>query len=153
MGLTLQSSAFNEGSSIPSKYTCDGTNISPPLSWHDEPKSTKSFVLIVDDPDAPVGNWDHWLLFNIPETTHEMSENLSSLPNGALQGKNSWGKSAYGGPCPPDGEHRYFFKLYALDTLLSLSAGATKSQIESGMKGHILADAKLMGRYKKITAS
>lgn len=149
MGLAIKSSAFNEGGSIPSQYTCDGEDISPPLSWQDEPKNTKSFVLIVDDPDAPVGNWVHWILFNIPEAIHELSENLSSLPNGAQFGKNSWEKSTYGGPCPPNGEHRYFFKLYALDTLLNLPAGATKSQIESAMRGHIIATAKLLGKYKR----
>ena len=103
----------------------------------------------MDDPDAPNGIWNHWIVFNIPETTHELAENLISLPNDAQYGKNSWGKSAYGGPCPPDGEHRYYFKLYALDTLLNLSADASKEQIESAMQGHILADTKLMGRYKK----
>lgn len=149
MTLKILSTAFENESSIPSKYTCTGKDISPPLSWKDEPPNTKSFVLIVDDPDAPVGNWDHWIVFNLPNSTHELTENFTTLPSHALYGKNSWGKSAYGGPCPPSGEHRYYFKLYALDTVLNLPAGASKSQIESAMKGHILAEAKLMGRYKK----
>lgn len=149
MEFTIKSAAFNEGGAIPSKYTCDGKDISPPLSWQNTPQGTKSFVLIVDDPDAPAGNWIHWIIFNISETTHELSENLCSLPNGAKQGENSWGKSTYGGPCPPTGEHRYFFKLYALDTLLNLPGGANRSQIESAMQGHILATAKLLGKYKK----
>lgn len=151
MKFKLQSPAFNDGNSIPSKYTCDADNISPPLMWQNEPENTKSFVLIVDDPDAPAGNWDHWIIFNIPITIHELSENLHSLPDGAQYGKNSWGKTSYGGPCPPDGEHRYFFKLYALDTNLNISSNATKSQIISAMDGHIIADAKLMGKYKKIS--
>lgn len=120
MAFILESSAFNNGGSIPSKYTCDDDDISPPLSWRDAPTDTKSFVLIVDDPDAPVGTWDHWLLYNIPAATHELAENLTSAPDGAHGGKNSWGKTTYGGPCPPDREHRYFFKLYALDSKLNL---------------------------------
>jgi Raf kinase inhibitor-like YbhB/YbcL family protein len=147
--LTLQSTAFNDGNSIPVKYTCNGENISPPLSWKDAPQNTKSFVLIANDPDAPSGSWDHWIIFNIPQTTHTLSENLTSLPQGAQYGKNSWEKMAYAGPCPPQGEHRYYFTLYALDTVLNLPAHASKAQIESAMQGHILADTKLMGRYKK----
>lgn len=149
MVFTMQSSAFKENGSIPSKYTCDGNNISPPLSWKESPANTKSFVLIVDDPDAPNGVWDHWIIFNIPSETTELTEN-ASLPKDALYGKNSWGKLAYGSPCPPSGEHRYIFKLYALDTLLNLPSGATKSEIEAAMKNHILATTKLITRYKKI---
>lgn len=149
MGLIIQSSAFNSGNSIPMKYTCDGANIPPPLSWEGEPKNTQSFVLIVDDPDAPAGTWNHWIVFNIPKTTHDFSENLLTLPNGAKYGKNSWEKTAYGGPCPPQGEHRYLFNLYALDTVLNLSANTNKSQIQSAMQGHILATATLIGKYKK----
>ncbi|MDR3492396.1 MAG: YbhB/YbcL family Raf kinase inhibitor-like protein [Gammaproteobacteria bacterium] len=149
MTFTIKSSAFSEGSSIPSIYTCDGDDISPPLSWHDEPANTKSFVLIVDDPDAPIGNWDHWLLYNIPATTHTLNENLTSTPSGANGGKNSWGNTNYGGPCPPDREHRYFFKLYALDCHLDLTSNATKSKIESAMDGHILGTATLMGKYNR----
>ncbi len=149
MSLKLESAAFDNDNSIPIKYTCDGKNISPPLSWRDEPKNTKSFVLIMDDPDAPGGNWDHWIVFNIPQDFHEFSENLSSVPNGAQYGKNSWGKNTYVGPCPPNGEHRYNFKIYALDALLNLPVNADRIQIETAMQGHILADTKLIGRYKK----
>ena len=149
MSFTLQSKAFSDGSSIPTKYTCTAEDISPPLAWEGAPEKTKSFVLIMDDPDAPGGTWDHWIVFNIPETVHAFSENLMLLPEGALQGKNSWGKSVYGGPCPPSGEHRYYFKLYALDNRLNLPEGASKSEVESAMQGHVLADATVMGRYKK----
>lgn len=149
MSLILQSSAFNENGSIPVKYTCDGNNISPPLSWKDSSNNTKSFVLIVDDPDATAGVWDHWIIFNIPDGINELSEN-ASLPDKALYGKNSFGNLGYGGPCPPNGEHRYLFKLYALDTVLSLPSGSTKQAIEAGMMGHILAMSTLTGRYEKI---
>ena len=149
MTFQIQSAAFINDNSIPSKYTCEGSDISPPLSWKNEPENTKSFVLIIDDPDAPKGTWDHLIIFNLPVTTHDLSENISSVPKGALYGKNSWGKSEYNGPCPPVGEHRYYFKLYALDTNLNLSSGASKSQIESAMQNHILAETKLIGRYKK----
>lgn len=151
MAFIIESSAFSDNTSIPSTYTCDGDNISPPLSWSGEPANTRSFVLIVDDPDAPVGVWDHWLLFNIPAEIHELSDNLTSALNGALGGKNSWGKTNYGGPCPPPGrEHRYYFKLYALDSILKLTSDASKSLIESAMDGHILGTATLMGKYKRI---
>src|SRR3990167_9282960 len=113
MTLTLQSNDFIANGLIPSEFTCDGDNISPSLSWHGAPSSTKSFVLIMDDPDAPGGVWDHWLLFNIPAALHELSADLISLPDNSQIGMNSWGKTEYGGPCPPDREHRYFFKLYA----------------------------------------
>lgn len=148
MAFILESSAFSEGDFIPSEYTCDGNDISPPLSWQGELANTKSFVLIMDDPDAPMGNWVHWLVFNISETTHELPENLLSPNDGAQFGKNSWGKVAYGGPCPPDRTHRYFFKLYALDTKLKL-LNPTKQQLESAMQGHILGTATLMGKYNR----
>ncbi len=147
--MELISPAFQNNSTIPTVYSCKGDDISPPLQWKNIPDKTHSFVLIMDDPDAPAGIWDHWILFNIPKTTTELSENLSALPDGAEYGKNSWGNRAYGGPCPPSGEHRYIFKLYALDTLLNLSAGVDKSTLETAMKGHILATATLTGRYKK----
>lgn len=149
MSFTLSSTAFHEGNSIPSAFTCDGANHSPPLHWIDPPAGTQSFVLIMDDPDAPVGTWDHWILFNIPATTNSLAENIHALPNGTQTGRNSWGKNTYGGPCPPDREHRYFFKLYALDTTLRLTNGATKSAIEAAMKGHVLASATLMGKYER----
>lgn len=146
----LQSSAFENESSIPAKYTCQGSDISPPLSWKGAPANTKSFALIVDDPDAPGGTWNHWLIFNIPPETHALSENLTSLPQGALMGKNSWGNNSYNGPCPPQGVHRYFFKLYALDAVLTLSKDASKNEIEKAMKENSVGKAELMGKYKKI---
>lgn len=147
--MKLHSSVFNTGHSIPAKYTCQGDNISPPLSWQDAPNNTKSFVLIVDDPDAPNGTWDHWIIYNIPGSMHELPENISDLPPGTHYGKNSWGKTNYGGPCPPAGEHRYYFKLYALDTLLKLVSGVSKPQLEIAMKGHVIDTAILMGLFKK----
>lgn len=143
------SSVFKQGEAIPSKYTCDGSNISPPLTWKDVPSGTRSLVLIMDDPDAPHGVWDHWILFNIPTNVDMLAENTQELPTGTQQGKTSWDTLGYGGPCPPDREHRYFFKLYALDKVLSLSPGATKSEIDTAMKGHILGTAELMGKYKR----
>ncbi|MBI2340966.1 MAG: YbhB/YbcL family Raf kinase inhibitor-like protein [Deltaproteobacteria bacterium] len=149
MALEIKSSAFDHNASIPQKYTCDGQDISPPLQWSGAPSGAQSFVLINDDPDAPVGTWDHWILFNLPAATNSLAESIKSLPAGTLEGKNSWGKTGYGGPCPPEGVHRYFFKLYALDTALNLKNGAAKREIESAMKGHILAQAELMGRYQR----
>lgn len=148
MAFILKSKDFNENGSIPSQFTCDGENMSPELNWQGEPANTVSFVLIMDDPDAPRGNWDHWLVFNIPAAIHELSQNCGLLPKGAEGGKNSWGKTTYGGPCPPDREHRYYFKLYALNTTLTLSH-PDKSQLESAMQGHILANATLMARYDR----
>lgn len=151
MALVLESSAFSEGSDIPVRYSCDGADRSPPLHWTNAPANTKSFCLICDDPDAPVGTWDHWVLFNLPHDAHELAEGLvtsEKLPNGAIQGLNSWGRVGYNGPCPPRGsKHRYFFKLYALDTTLNLTSKAAKSDVEKAMKGHVLAEAKLMGRF------
>jgi Raf kinase inhibitor-like YbhB/YbcL family protein len=150
--MKLTSSAFQEGKSIPSIYSCDGKDISPPLIWSGAPVGAKSFALIADDPDAPRGTWVHWVLWNLPASANELKEALPSiphLPSGALQGKNDSGDSGYGGPCPPSGTHRYFFKLYALDTMLSLKSGATKSQLEASMKGHELAQATLMGVYSR----
>ena len=149
MKLTLASPQFTQGATIPSRYTCDAENYSIPLEWTNMPQNTQSLVLIMDDPDAPMGTWDHWLVFNIPPSTHALSENLSSLPQGAKSGHNSFGNEVYGGPCPPDREHRYFFKLYALDTLLDLPQGARKADIEKAMQGHILEQAELMGRYDR----
>lgn len=147
--MKLLSSTFENGGLIPQIYTCDGQNISPPLSWENAPANTKSFVLIVDDPDAPVGTWDHWLLFNIPSTVNSLAENFNSSAAGISLGRNSWGNSSYGGPCPPDKMHRYFFKLYALDVMLDLKPGATKQAIETAMLNHILATAELMGKYDR----
>jgi hypothetical protein len=145
----LKSTVLSEGSAIPARYTCQGDNISPPLNWKGEPSNTKSFALIVNDPDAPSGNWNHWIVLNIPAATHELMENVTSFPKGTLIGKNSFGKYAYGGPCPPSGEHHYYFTLYALDTILQSSKDLTLSQLEQDMHGHILATATLMSLYKK----
>lgn len=148
--MNITSRVFENGKTIPSKYTCDGPDISPSLSWNDIPNNTKSFVLIVDDPDAPHGTWDHWILFNIPSDVRALSENISVLPESTRQGKNSWGKTGYGGPCPPFGVHRYFFKLYALDDVLTLDDGSTKTEIMSAMKNHVIAEASLLGKYERI---
>jgi len=152
MEIKIESSAFKEGEFIPSKYTCDGSNTSPPLKWSDSPEGTASLVLISDDPDAPGGTWVHWVVYNIPPAEKEFAENIPSsqtLENGTIQGTNDFGKVGYGGPCPPSGTHRYYFKLYALDTMLKLAAGATKKQVVEAMKGHVIAEAQLMGRYKR----
>ena len=142
MSLQLTSDAFTNGQSIPVKYSCRGNNISPALAWNEPPAGTKSFALIVDDPDAPGGTWVHWVLFNIPADTRSLQENLPAGGNAMSVGKNSSGNTHYDGPCPPSGTHRYFFKLYALDATLSLTPGATKAQVLQAMQGHILAQAE-----------
>lgn len=147
--MKLTSPAFQDQGSIPVNYSCDGQDISPELQWSDLPTETQSLVLIVDDPDAPMGTWDHWLIFNIPSKTTGFNENISQFPEGINFGANSWGRNNYGGPCPPDREHRYFFKLYALDIRLDLPDGSTKLEIETAMQGHILDEAQLMGRYDR----
>lgn len=150
--IQITSSAFEEGKFIPSKYTCDGADVSPPLKWSNAPQNTKTFALICDDPDAPVGTWVHWVLYNIPATITELPEGVPSdktLSNGAIHGINDFKKYGYGGPCPPSGTHRYYFKIYALDTELKLAPGAKKSDVEKAMEGHILAKGELMGRYKR----
>lgn len=147
MSLELTSDAFTNGQSIPAKYTCTGRNISPALAWNEPPSGTQSFALIVDDPDAPMGTWVHWVLFNIPAEARSLRENADTDAMSA--GKNSWGDLGYGGPCPPSGTHRYYFKLYALDSTLSLSPGATKEQLLKTMDGHILAQGELMGTFSK----
>lgn len=152
MELQLSSSAFEEGGMIPKQYTCDGADISPPLAWQNAPDSAKSFALICDDPDAPRGTWVHWVIFNIPADNTELPENIvpqKELPNGAKQGTNDFRKIGYSGPCPPGGVHRYYFKLYALDTMLDLKPGATKADLLKAMEGHILSLAQLMGKYKR----
>jgi Raf kinase inhibitor-like YbhB/YbcL family protein len=149
MAMILTSTAFRNGGMIPKRYTCDNRQISPSLTWTQPPEGTKSFVLIVDDPDAPVGLFTHWVLFNIPATVTKLKENVKKLPEGTIKGNNSQGKTGYLGPCPPSGEHRYFFKLYALDTTLNLKEGTTKKEIESAMQGHILERADVMGRYSR----
>jgi Raf kinase inhibitor-like YbhB/YbcL family protein len=146
------SPVFEEGKLIPSKYTCDGLNVSPPLKWINVPGSAKSLTIISDDPDAPVGDWVHWVIYNIPPETTEIKEEASSkklLPKGSLEGKNDFRKLGYGGPCPPSGVHRYFFKLYALDIVLHAKEGLSKKQLLELMKGHILAETTLMGKYQR----
>ena len=146
-GLQLVSPAFKNNEFIPEKYTCDGKDINPPLLIENIPSGTKSMALIVDDPDAPEGTWVHWVVWNISPDTKEMKE--SSVPGGAQQGVNDFRKHEYGGPCPPSGTHRYFFKLYALDTMLNLGSKAKKSDLEQAMKGHILEKTELIGRYRR----
>lgn len=150
--MDLSSTAFKNGTSIPKQYTCDGPNISIPLQWSGTPEKTKSFALIVDDPDAPRGTWVHWILFNIPAGATALPENIKktrTIPNGARQGMNDFREIGYGGPCPPGGTHRYFFRLYALDTELQLEPGSARSDLERDMSGHILSEAELMGTYKR----
>lgn len=152
MALQLTSTAFQDSSMIPSKYTCDSTNISPQLKWNGAPENTKSYALIADDPDAPGKTWVHWVMFNIPADTTSLEENYSKeahLPNGAINGMTDFGSNGYGGPCPPSGTHRYFFKIYALDTMLDLDSSATKPDVLKAMKGHILAEGQLMGKYQR----
>jgi Raf kinase inhibitor-like YbhB/YbcL family protein len=152
MTIAVESSAFSEGGTIPRQYTCDGKDISPPLSWKGVPEKTKSLALICDDPDAPSKTWVHWVLFNLPPQTKALPEGVparESVSGGRTQGVNDFGKIGYGGPCPPSGTHRYFFKLYALDTELKLSSSATKADLERAMKGHIVAEGALMGKYSR----
>lgn len=152
--MKLTSTAFQHQGKISREYTCDGGDIIPPLQFADVPKNAKSLVLIMDDPDIPdvvkkkfsIQVWDHWIVFNIPSETRAIQE--GKTPQGVL-GKNTGGKNAYAGPCPPDREHRYFFKLYALDTTLSLPAGSTKTEVEAAMRGHILEQATLIGKYNR----
>jgi len=147
--MEISSSAFNDGDLIPAIYTCDGKNISPPLTWKDAPATTKSFALICDDPDASKGTWTHWVLYNIPTATSTLEENVQRLPSGTQVGFNSWPQDKYNGPCPPSGTHRYFFKLYALDVMLDLSGKVTTEILQKNIKGHILANAVLMGKYSR----
>lgn len=150
--MKLSSSAFREGEMIPQVYTCDGRDASPPLAWSDVPAGAKSLVLICDDPDAPVGTWVHWVLFDLPPDLNGLPEGVTAselAKQGSRQGMNSWKRASYGGPCPPSGTHRYFFKLYALDARLALGDSATAKDVQAAIKGHILAEAQLMGRYRR----
>ncbi len=152
MALELKSSAFSNEGTIPSKYTCDGTDVSPPLEWRGPPEGTKSFALIVDDPDAPMGTWVHWVIWNIPAGRTSLKENQSKsadLSDGIKQGISDFRRPGYGGPCPPSGTHRYYFKLYALDTVLDLPHSTDKNALEQAMKGHVLAQARYMGTYSR----
>ena len=152
MSIQLTSSAFEDGKSIPTKYTCKGEDISPPLAWSGVPARTQSFALIMDDPDAARGTWVHWVVYNLPADATGLTEAIESnedLPGDALQGRNDSGRNDYSGPCPPSGTHRYFFKVYAVDTRLPLKPGATKADVLRAMEGHVLAEGQLMGMYKK----
>ena len=156
MQLALSSAAFADRGTIPKKYTCEGEDVSPPLSWSGKPEGTKSFALIVDDPDAPDPSaprmtWVHWVLYNIPPTSTELPEGVpkEALPAGTCEGQNDWKRSGYGGPCPPIGRHRYFHKLYALDVVLPRLDATTKGELEAAMQDHILAKAVLIGTYEK----
>jgi Raf kinase inhibitor-like YbhB/YbcL family protein len=147
--LQLRSQSFMNNGSIPQVFTCDGADISPQLSWQDPPPGTQSFVLIMEDPDAPKGTWHHWIVFNIPVHVQEFPEAVQQLPVSTKTGKNSWGLTNYGGPCPPDQEHRYFFNLYAMDCILDLDNGVYYADLKQAMGGHVLDHAQLMGRYKR----
>ncbi|MGH9509875.1 MAG: YbhB/YbcL family Raf kinase inhibitor-like protein [Terriglobales bacterium] len=151
MTFTIETTAFEPGGTIPKKFTCDGPDVSPALRWSEPAQGTESFALIADDPDAPVGTWVHWVLFNLPAATRQLPEDVpkvKELSGGGLQGTNDFRKIGYGGPCPPPGKpHRYYFKLYALKAKLNLAAGSTKKDVEQAMKGSVLAQAELMGRY------
>jgi len=152
MAITVKSPAFANGEMIPRKYTADGADVSPPLSWTGAPSGVKSYALIVDDPDAPSKVWVHWVLYNQPPDKPELAENqpkVEHLPSGAIQGINDMRKVGYNGPAPPSGIHRYFFKVYALDTKLTLRPQATKADLLSAMQGHILAEGQLMGKYSR----
>lgn len=152
MTMTLTSPAFFQNGKIPKRYTCDGENISPPLTWSNVPEGTRSLALIVDDPDAPDPRapkmtWVHWVLYNLPPDSQGLPEAVTQLPAGTKEGLNDWKRIGYGGPCPPIGEHRYFFKLYALDTMLPDLGHPTKQQLEQAMAGHILQETALVGTY------
>ncbi len=150
--IKVTSTAFKDGGVIPLKYTCDGEDGSPPISWDTLPAVTQSIALISDDPDAPMGNWVHWVVYNLPATFKELKEGIppaEAIAGGGKQGINDFGRFGYGGPCPPGGTHRYFFKLYALDAVMDISGKVTKNKLESAMKGHVLAQGELMGRYSR----
>jgi len=157
MNILITSDAFQEGEAIPTKYTCDGDDLSPDLRWSDIPPNTKSLALICEDPDAPSGRFTHWVLFDLPPTVTELPEGVSTaerLANGAVQGQNDFGRIGYGGPCPPtnDNEHRYYFRIYALDIELQLQPGARREDVIPAMVGHVLAAGHLMGKYKRKQA-
>ncbi len=156
MTLSLNSGVFNEGGVVPSKYTCEGDDVAPPLEWDGVPENAQSLVLIVDDPDAPDPDaprmtWVHWVVYNLPPDVRGLPEGAMAdmLPVGTKQGLNDWKNIGYGGPCPPIGRHRYFFKLYVLDTILENLSSPTKVEVEAAMQGHVIAQAELVGTYKK----
>jgi len=145
--MKISSTAFGHNGKIPQKYTCDGSDVNPPLKFEEIPAAARSLALIVDDPDAPMGTWVHWVVWNLDPKTEGIKEN--SAAKGSIQGINDFRKHDYGGPCPPSGTHRYFFKLYALDMTLNISASNGKAALEASMKGHILAEAELVGLYER----
>lgn len=151
MGLELTSTAFRQGERIPSEHTADGRNVSPPLNWSDPPGGTQTLALVCEDPDAPRGTFPHWVIFNLPAESRELAAGVPTeptLPNGAVQGANDFGRIGYSGPAPPAGKpHRYFFKLYALDTALGLAAGASRDDLKAALSGRVLAEGQLMGTY------
>lgn len=152
MAINVTSAAFEERGAIPTRYTCDGPDVSPPLSWSSVPDGTRSLALIADDPDAPSGTFVHWVIYNLPPDTRRLPEEVPSretLPSGARQGVNGAGSVGYMGPCPPSGAHRYFFKVYALDTELDLGGRATKEDLVNNMEEHVLAQGQLMGTYRR----
>lgn len=152
MTFRFTSEAFREGGSIPGRHTCDGADASPPLAWSGAPEGTVAFALVVDDPDAPGGTWIHWVAYDLPPSARGLAEGIApaeTLSGGGLQGRNSWGRFGYGGPCPPSGTHRYVFRLYAVDRRLDLPAGATVERLREAMRDRILAEAALMGRYRR----
>jgi Raf kinase inhibitor-like YbhB/YbcL family protein len=150
--IKVTSAAFEEGGVIPAEYTCDGRNVSPPIAWEGVPPRAKTIALVADDPDAPRGTWVHWVLFNLPAGERGLAEGVpatETLASGARHGKNDFGGAGYGGPCPPSGTHRYYFKLYALDAALNLPSGATKEQLLKALEGHVVGEGQLMGRYQR----
>jgi len=150
--MQISSTAFKDGKAIPEKYTCDGEDVSPPLEWTSVPEETKTLAIICDDPDAPMGIWVHWVVFNVPGDLVQLPENVPperELDIGAIHGMNDFKKIGYGGPCPPSGTHRYFFKIYALDADLDLPFGATKGHVMLSMEGHVLDEAHIMGTYRR----
>ena len=153
MAFAISSTTFPNGEEIPRKFTCDGADVSPEFSWTDPPAGTKSFAVITDDPDAPGGNWNHWVLFDLPATTTSLAEGVAKMdeiPGGGRQGRNDFRKIGYNGPCPPPGKpHRYFFKLYALDKMLGLKPGSNKQELEQAMENHVLGKVDWMGTYRR----
>ncbi|MDA8387128.1 MAG: YbhB/YbcL family Raf kinase inhibitor-like protein [Nitrospiraceae bacterium] len=145
--MSIKSPSFGSDGYIPREFSCKGKDINPPLALENVPEGAKSMALIVDDPDAPSGTWVHWVMWNIPPETGSIE--AGSVPKGAVEGRNSWKKTGYGGPCPPSGVHHYFFRLYALDTMLTLGGGAQKGELEAAMKGHVIAKSELVGLFRK----
>ena len=153
MAFALKSSAFAAGAGIPKKFTCQGFDASPALEWSGPPAKTAGYALIMDDPDAPVGTWVHWVFWNLPADTHSLGEDIAKheqLEDGSRQGRNDFRKIGYNGPCPPPGKaHRYFFRLYALDAKLNLAPGATRQELDTAMKGHVLGEAEYLGTFRR----